>query len=201
MTLFAILILIQLIAVVLCAMVLRLNLPETVQRVIRKNSKRLDGTVSKRRKTIEFASLDHAFFRVYVGLAIVFAMTTMAGLIVAGISIPLPDFNTINGVVNEPLEVSESPFDKMQWPLVAVYLISTLLIAPILIKSVYQSAIQHFYTRANLRFMDYYRQESLDHFPRQEPVERPPRAFGPPADNDTMLPRNAPFAQSGSKRS
>ena len=199
MTLFAILILIQMIGLFFCALVLRSNLPETVRRVIRKNSKRSDGSVSRRRKMVEFASLDRSFIRVYVGLVIVFAMTTFAGLIVAGISIPLPNMDAVEGVNNEPLELSGSPFDNMRWPLVSVYLISSFLIAPILIANLYQSAVQHFYTQANLRFMDYYRQESLSHFPRREPFDKRPQPPQQPEVNDPMLPRSAPLKSTASK--
>jgi hypothetical protein len=198
MTLFSILTLIQLIGAIVCAVVLRTNLPETVHRVVRKNSRRLDGTKSKRRRIIEHASLDRAFLRVYVGLAIVFAMTTAAGLTVAGISLPLPDMNGVDGIANGPLEVSERPFEDMQWPLVSVYFFSSFLFAPILIKNIYDSAIRHYYTRANLRFMDYYRQESLSHLPRWAPFDKPPRPVTEPADHVSELPRFAPFAKSGS---
>ena len=158
MQLFFALIQIHAICLIVCAFTLRWNLPKSVLRVKERNSRRIDGSVSRRRNRMEFISIHHAFSRIYAGLMFLFIVTTLAGLLTAGMELRLPRF----GVDAEPTRISATPNpprdsspEKSQWPVIAVYLVSTLMIAPQFIFTLYRRAISRYLSHAQARFKGY----------------------------------------------
>lgn len=173
MSLFAILLVMHGIGLIVCGLALRYNLPPAIHCAIRKNSKRWDGSFSRRRNQIEQASLNHAFRRLFGGLAFIFVVTFLAGFVTKGARIPIPNIGADSGIIDEQLLAdppNETQFRDLQWPVALVYLISSVFFAPPLISQLYQSALNHYFARANLRFMDYYRQESLKSFQANRPT-------------------------------
>ncbi len=160
MSLFWILLLVQLLGLLAVGIMLRRNLPESIVAIVAKNSTRSDGSFSTGRYQVEQESLDRWLAYVYGGLVFVFLATAMAALITVDFEVSLPN---VWGLLweDEPAffvePSSELPFPKMPWPLVAVYAICSFFLAPILISALYYQALKNYRMRANARFLDYYR--------------------------------------------
>jgi hypothetical protein len=161
MDLFWILLLVQLLGLIAVGIMLRRNLPASIDTIINKNSTRSDGSFSKGRFQQEKESINRWLKCVDGGLVFVFLATTFSAMITADFEVPLLNVGGLlwekdPTVFIEPS--SEMPFPEMQWPLVAVYAVSSFLLAPTVILPLYYKSLQNYRARANARFLDYYRQ-------------------------------------------
>lgn len=161
MGLFLILAQLQAAAFIVCAIILRLNLPRSVLAVVDKNSKRLDGSRSRRRKRIEMAALRHSMRRVHVGLLFLFLATTMIGLMTANLELRTPrldaDASSPGLPTNHWQSTRETP-----WPVILLYVVSSFMVAPQMISGLYRSAIRRYQNESNVRFNQYWRDDWMN---------------------------------------
>ena len=141
---------------------LRSGLRESVAATIKRNSTRPDGSFSKRRKSIEQQSIDHACTQIYSGLLFVFAIGNVVLLLAIGV------ISQFDGSM-EPGPYENSDYssvlwativrvvDGWQWLILIVCVVSSIVILPGYISYLYQRALRTYSARANFRFHEYYR--------------------------------------------
>ncbi len=158
MGLFLTLFQVQMIGLIICGLVLRRQFPKSVHAVLEKNSLRIDGTFSRRRRDIEFVSIRHAFAQVYRGLFLLFLATGLCGLLTAGLEVRPPNFDAdfdaaYYAKTSEPTTASSD--HKYPFPLVLVYFVSTFMVLPQLMWGLYRRAIKRYESHATVRFRQY----------------------------------------------
>ena len=170
---FWLLCLLQLVGIGATILALGLFVPGRIQTLIHKNSRRLNGTFSRRRYAIERASLSHCMRRTWVVMILAFVAINSVGFCF-WFSDPVEAFveaNTVSG----PNETGEANSEQMNIPTyksmqqkqsahsvdwnftyIAILLVGWFVFAFAILGNLYRSAIKTYESHANDRFMNYY---------------------------------------------
>jgi hypothetical protein len=164
MSTFFIFLQIQVVVSVVVAIAMWHCLRRSASPIIQQNCRRLDGSYSQRRKSIELQSLKHAGLSIFYALLFLLAFSVLCGLLIVGLI--FMQFDRLELAAPNPKMVSPT-FDQTvvnflnewQWPLLTTYIFISLVICPSCLNYAYQRALHKYKTRANARFQQYYQQE------------------------------------------